>query len=231
MIISIVSEMDTRTVLYSLMQVIHRYGRVCVISTNKYLSRLIDGTFEDDFCGIHIIIAKTEEDISNFDFGAYDYVIVDGVVIKNADKIIAVVGHKVSLNFGYELEALVDHEDFNLLKCGDRPKAVTTKKNSKTTNSSDDNDNHENDWAKDVSAQEKLSELFSVKKSEWIPFMSSADFEMLEGEHKWSTINKTMYSRIYDIIGANLGIDKYTYMKGGSIKDENGDCFDSISVW
>ncbi len=230
MIISIISEMDTRTVIYALMQTLHRYGRVCVISSNKYLSRLIDGTFEDDFCGIHVVVVNSDEDISSFDFDTYDYTIVDGVVVQGADRIIAVVGHKVSLTFGYELEAVVGNDNFHLIKCGMKPKTAPVKK-SKDKTTEAEVDDHENDWAKDISTQQKLSDLFMSKKSEWIPFMSLTEMENLEGEHKWSLINKVAYKRFYEIIGASLGIDEYTYLKGGGMKDEDGDSVDSISVW
>lgn len=232
MVISVLSEMDTRTVIYALMQTLHRYGRVCVISTNKYLSRLINGAYEDDFAGIHIVVVKSDEDISDFEFDAYDYVITDGVMVGNADRVIGVVGHKVSLNFGYELESVVDHENFHLIKCGSKPTAKSApSKSKKSKGDAEVVDEHENDWAKSISTQQKLSDMFAAKKSEWIPFMSLADMENLEGEHVWSPINKIAYRRFYEIIGSSLGIDEYTYLKGGGMSDENGDCVDSISVW
>lgn len=106
--LSIMGEIDTRVFLYPLMRCLRDFGTVCVITSNKQLSRLIEGEYEGEFRNYHIVISESgslEETLLEFnvDEGAYDNIIYDNCGATEFDVLFVPLGSYSSDSFLEEI--------------------------------------------------------------------------------------------------------------------------------
>lgn len=214
--ICIVSEMDSRIIIYPMMQILSKFGKVAVVSPKRSMRRLLDGDTVGEFCGIAFDLDRDEE----HEIPEADYVIVDGAHTEDADLIIGVVGAAISENFAYDLEVLIENPTMHVLKFG---KPLPAPKNAPKKKKSPEEEVPE--YSTQLSMEEKLVKLLTERKSKWIPLISIEDVEMLEAIHKWPKINTVLASELFRIIGNKLAADEHVFMKEASRQNE-----DSIDI-
>lgn len=200
--ISIVSEMDSRVLIYPLMQILSRFGSVTVISSNRSMRRLIDGDTAGEFAGIQFDL---DDEVSPADT---DYVILDNQGMDTADLIIGVVGAAISEQFAYDLEVIIDNPNTHILKFG-KPVPAPANKGGKKKEETEAIP----ELATQLSMEEKLIKVLTGRKSKWIPILGIEDVENMESLHQWPKYNQALAGEIFRIFGKSLCVDEHVFMK------------------
>ena len=200
--ISIVSEMDSRVLIYPLMQILSRFGSVSVVSNNRSMRRLIDGDTSGEFAGIQFDLDEGDT------YPEADYNILDNLGMDTADVIIGVVGAAISEQFAYDLEVIIDNPNTHILKFG-KPVPVPANKGGKKKVEEEPIP----ELATQLSMEEKLIRALTGRKSKWIPILGIEDVESMESLHQWPKYNQALAGEVYRIFGKNLCVDEHVFMK------------------
>ena len=253
--IAIISEMDSRVLLYPLIQVLKRYGRVAVISDNRHITRLIDSEQEGGFCGIDIFYCEDTWDDEDVIVG-YDWVVFDNVARANAWRTIIPISSVVSLNFVSDLMYMIEDESTHILKFG-APSAQATKKQAnkkpekkpkakkgeealaeeetvavEETAESKLNLRVEAEekpvWITEMSESEKVEEELFRRKAKWLPMLASDAIEKLEGEHVWPKIVPAICSELYRVLGTALCAEERQLIREVQTPDESGSNLNAV---
>lgn len=121
--ISIKSEIDSRVLLYPLMRCLVPLGNILIVSSNRMVSRLIDGEFDGEFRNFRILIdteGATDDvlDMANVSPDEYTFVVYDNVGITEQDKLLIPIGHKVSEIFEGDMMLLGEDQNTHILRFG-----------------------------------------------------------------------------------------------------------------
>lgn len=212
--ISVISEMDSRVVIYPMMQILSKFGKVSVVSPKRSMRRLIDGDTHGEFCGIMFDLeGNVDEEIETA-----DYVIYDGTAADEADLIIATVGAAISEQYAYDLEVLVTNPIVHILKFG---KALPAPKNNVKKDKKAVEEEVIPELSTQLSMEERLIKALSDRKSKWIPIIGIEEVENLEALHKWPKTNQVLASELFRIIGKALAADEHVFMKEVQRPNEN----------
>ena len=208
--IAIISEMDSRNMIYPAMQILSHFGKVGVVSTRRSLRRLIDGDNVGTFCGIEI---DTDDDPSSVPEA--DYVLYDNTGVDKADLIIAVVGAAISEQFAYDLELIIQNPAAHVLKFGKPvPQKNAPKEKKKPGEETPE-------FATQLTMEEQLIRVLTSKKSKWLPIITTDELENLEALHKWPKLNMPLAQELFRIIGTQLCPDEHMFMKEVQTPNEN----------
>lgn len=121
MIINIIGDCDKRAVLYTVMKVCQTLGDVLLVSNNTRLMRL-SNTRENYGHYQNTMIAITQDGIDDFfedfeyDLEDFEYVIVDNIVLAEADLVLYVEGLLPSESEMDTLEYIEDYKTIKLYK-------------------------------------------------------------------------------------------------------------------
>lgn len=116
MVIVIKSEMDSRVVLYPLMKACSVYGSVLVMTSNKYVRRVIDDQEYSTFKNIAVLVDETgaTDDICqtyHIAMDEYDYIIMDNMGVTEYDKLIVLFGQKASESFDADIKLYKEQDN------------------------------------------------------------------------------------------------------------------------
>lgn len=230
MYISIKAEMDTRPMLYPLIACLRFYGSVCVISSNRILSRLIEDDISGGFRNIRVIIDEDGASDSIFEeygIGAedYDFIILDNVSVIDYDIFIMCVGSGNTDLFDDELIETLKEDNPNIwiVHFGSKEPAIIkdvkskhSKKQSKEAN--DDNYRPEDKFKLEEEERDRKRQQAKVLKGVFPTFQ---DIELLEGEFKFAQVNSKMIDTIYSMIKNFINVDSIQFRKAVMTKDES----------
>lgn len=121
--ISIKSEIDSRCVLYPMMRCLLPLGNVLIVTSNRLLTRLVDGEYNGRYRNFHIVIdtdGATDEALEDMGISPeeYNYVIYDNVGVIEQDKLIIAIGSIVSEEFEQEMYYLGEDKDTHIVRYG-----------------------------------------------------------------------------------------------------------------
>lgn len=121
--ISIKSEIDSRVILYPLMRCIKPLGNCLVITSNKQVTRLVDGDYEGDFRNFHVMVdvdGGTDELLKDASISPedYTYVIYDNVGVVEQDVLIIPIGPIVSEIFESDMMYLGEDKNTHIIRFG-----------------------------------------------------------------------------------------------------------------
>ena len=117
MVINLIGDTDKRPVLYTIMKVCQMLGDVLLVTNSSRLIRLSDTHESMGHCQ-NVMIAVTQEGIDDFwssfpyEVSDFEYVIVDNIIIADADVTIHVQGMASS---DYEQDALAYLENYEII--------------------------------------------------------------------------------------------------------------------
>lgn len=215
--ISVISEMDSRALIYPMMQILSKFGKVSVISPKRSMRRLIDGDTVGEFCGISFDLdGSADEEVLSA-----DYIINDGGGSDEADLIVAVVGAAISEQYAYDLEVLVANPITHILKFG---KPLPAPKNAPKKDKKAAADEVIPELSTQLSMEERLVKTLTDRKSKWIPIIGIEEMENLEALHKWPKTNVALAGELFRIIGKSLSADEHVFMK--EVQRPNEDSID-----
>lgn len=243
MIISIKSEIDSRCVLYPLMKACYQYGTVAVITSNKFVKRLIDDKEFNTFRNIDIYYDElgASDDVyraNGIDKLDFDFIILDNMGVSEYDRCICLFGSKQSEIFMEDKKLMEESEDvskivfveFGNSKSSSRDTRTEEKKSKPSRNRGNNGAQQtqdENVVPEGYDPAEKFRSMVKTEKRKEViifkaPFPSLADFEMVEGLGKFYNMPDKLIPVFYEIFGKKLNIVDNEFRKGLKKVDESG---------
>lgn len=225
--IMIKSELDSRPLLYPLMRSLFNHGSILVITTNKYLTRLIDGELEGGFRNVRIIVdsdgavddIRQEYGIAPGDF---DFEILDNVGAVDYDLLMVPISNHISDTFRYEIEPLLDLDTTAVIRFGQKSKSSGSKapsKRSKPTEEEQANYNPLSKWRR-KSEEDIIIEKLSGD-GQWATFPTFQDIETLESTYIFYPVERNLAMILHKVLGPYLNIDERFFVKEVTSKDES----------
>lgn len=233
--IAILSEVDSRLLLYPLMRVLEPFGSLVVVTSNRQLCRLIDGMFEGEWRNIKIIVdtqgALDETlEIHGVDDSDYDFMILDNVGAISYDKILVPLGEAHSIVFDEDLHAMEEDANVFFVQFGKAQKKLALPKeklNPKmkldtkrimrkeakadvVVDASSPTEEPETKWEKQQVEQGKPSIRKSIPS---VPFPSYQRIEEVEANHVFSMVENNLIKALYDIFKEDLSISQQDFTK------------------
>lgn len=225
--ILIKSEMDSRPLLYPLMRCLLNHGSIVVITTNKYLTRLIDNELEGGFRNIRIIfdergaIDETYKDYGIVE-GDFDFEIIDNAGATEYDYLLIPISNRVSETFRDDIEPVLDIPTTAVIRFGKKestPKEKIKKKKGIVVEHEDTAYTPESKWQQRT-ADEVIVEKLSGTGT-WVPFPTFQDVELLEGQHKFYVMDRSIAVELHNILGLALNVEQRYFIKEVMTKDES----------
>lgn len=228
MIIAIKSEIDSRVMLYPLMHALDLYGKILVVTENKYVRRLIDDQEFSTYRNTTIIIDETGATDTAFetygvDKSEYDFIILDNMGVTEYDRCIWLFGSKQSEHFMEDKEYLEKYEDVNnitFVQFGKVAKLTGMKETdgkklnkpaSKKKDSSEVPDGYDPaEKFKDKVVTEKLKSV-AVHN---LDFPTFEDIEKVEGTKQFYNLSEKMIECIYSIVKPYVNVAANDFRKG-----------------
>ena len=92
MFICIKSEIDSRPLLYPLMRTLWNYGSILLVTSNRFVNRLIDDAETNNFRNATIVIdtdGATDDIMEDYGYAPtdFDFVILDNMGVTDCDEI------------------------------------------------------------------------------------------------------------------------------------------------
>lgn len=238
MIIAIRSEMDSRPLTYQLLRVLKDYGKVCFISDNKQVRRLLDSE-EDGACrNIRVIYDESGATDTVFEeYGIvpseYDYLILDNMGATEYDILLVPVGEVVTDEFQFDIDELKKDANTRFLQFGKaakkeaKPKAPRQsperKPRPKRGEPEPEQPVEEDDYdpASKFEIEISIDEEYNVsERSYGCEFPAYQDIEDMEAKHIFPKVGPKMAEAIYDMFKNQLGIEKRMFLKAVSAPDK-----------
>ena len=232
--ICIKSETDSRIFLYPLIKVLSNYGTVCVYSSNRMLTRLIENDMEGGFKNIRIMVS-TEADLDackesdEWYKGKYDFCIYDNMNIQSYDILICLVTNRLSETYVQDLTYLITDPKVHIIKFG-APAPITKDKNEKPKKETkpkggaveeDFDDTEFNKWHVEKTDEELLTEALSNRETKWCKFPSLESIDQMESRHIMLTPDDGLIKELFRLFGEKLNVDERMFTKGARVKDES----------
>lgn len=240
--ISIKSEMDSRLVLYPLMRCLLPLGETLIVTSNRLVSRLIDGEYNGMIRTFHILVdveGATDEALRDAGLSPeqFNFVIYDNVGVVEQDKLVIPIGPVVSSSFETEMMYLGEDRNTHIMKFGkpypqykklqskSKPK-LPLKKEKKVDKTSDLTDEELDYQAKMKFKPEKEDVADKLKKIPNMEFIKIEDIEFFESTKIFPLVNKNFIKFFYTILQKDINISEPNYMREVSRKDESSGSFD-----
>lgn len=232
MVISIKSEMDSRPLLYPLIKSLLPYGSLCVISSNRSVSRLYDDNLSvenNGFKNITLIVRDSdctadeiyeEYGINTEDF---DYIIVDNMAVIEYDLVLVALGSYHTLEFDEDIKLMRLEYNVRFFQFGKPIKGKKTKEKQKTKV---DVDTPEKKFSlsSEEEALKSLSErVFTATFPTW------EDIDKLESTHVFYTVPNDLATGIYEVFKDKLAVDKMNFTKRLNVVEAENAYFNYIT--
>lgn len=226
--IMIKSELDSRTLLYPLMRSLFNHGSILVISSNRLLTRLIDGELEGGFRNVRIIVDSSESaDHVYEEYGIapndYDFEILDNVGAIDYDLMLVPISNKISEMFTADITPVLDLPTTNVIRFGTKgkqqSKQAPKRKGGAPTEEEINDYNPLSKWAK-KSEQDIIIEKLSGD-GQWAPFPTFQDIETLESTYIFYPVDRTLALILHKILQPYLNVDERYFVKEVTAKDES----------
>lgn len=225
--IMIKSEMDSRPLLYPLMRCLLNHGSILVITTSRYVARLIDNELEGGFRNIRIIVDEDGAVDDIYDeygvaVGDYDYEILDNVGAVEYDLLLVPISSRVSDTFRMDIEPVLDLPSTVIMHLGVKPKTESKKSSAskkKVEVAADDSSYDPTSKWRRKTEEEVIIEKLSGD-GQWSPLPSLQDIETLEASRIFYTVDRTLASQIYKALTGYLNIEERIFIKEVTMKDE-----------
>lgn len=238
--ISIKSEIDSRVVLYPIMRCLKPLGNILIVTSNKIVSRLIDGEYEGDFRNFHIMIDETgatDELLEDAGINTDDYtfVVYDNVGVLEQDKLLIPIGPIVSEVFNSEMLYLGEDRNTHIIRFGTpikqkvAPKKKTkeeikaekeAKKKSKST--PEVSEDELDDLVKSKFQPKKKDVLEELKKLPSMQFPKFDDIELFESYHKFYNIDKNFIKFFYTVFKDYITVKEPYFIREVTKPDASG---------
>lgn len=234
--IMIKSEMDSRILLYPLMRSLFNHGTILVITTNKYLTRLIDGELEGGFRNIRIIVDDDGAVDSIYEEygiapGDFDFEILDNVGAVDYDILLVPVSNRISEEFVGDVEPALELPNTSIIHFGKKQKPEKKKpekKSKETVGAVQEEYDPASKWKRKTEDEiivEKLS-----GNGIWSPFPSYQDIEQLESTHVFYTVERTLAQQIYKVLANYINVDERLFTKEVSTSDTSSGHISGTSI-
>lgn len=237
MVIAIKSEMDSRVVLYPLMKACNTFGSVIVLSSNRYVKRMIDDQEYSTFKNIAILVDETgatDEICEAYDIvlDEYDYVIMDNIGVTEYDKLLVLFGQKSSDSFEEDIQLYKsqdNNENIFFLQYGGKGKAATKERAPKEDKAERrlKKSNKDNGIPDDYDPEQKFKDMVIEEKKKKIKEfdVSLPKFEMiekLEGLGQFEAVDEKLSAIFYELFGGELNIQYNLFRKEIRQTNESG---------
>lgn len=231
MVIAVKSEIDSRILVYPLMKACKTYGSVLVVSSNKYLKRLIDDEDFSTFRNMSVLIdtsGASDELYQEYgiNFEDFDFVILDNMGVTDYDKCVCLFGSRQSSLFEEDKKLLEESDEVDkivFVQFGtgtSKSKAKPEKKSRERKNEgvdSDDNSYNPADKFRNRIEAEKKKNVTTYTAS----FPTFEDIERVEGAGRFYKVDDKMISILYNVLNDNLHIEMIEFRKGVRMPDED----------
>jgi len=233
MIIAIKSEMDSRPLLYPLLRALHKHGSICLLSSNRIVSRLIEDDDNGGFRNIRVIVDEDgatdtvyqEYGINQNDF---DFIILDNMGSVEYDLLLVPVGLVTTEEFQADIDLLKREANSRFIQFGKggksrkaskptKPIKSNNQRRGKHEESEEDDDNPADQFKVEIS----LDEEFKVGER-WYncSYPTWEDIEKMEALYKFPIPSAELITALYDIFKIQIGLDKRTFEKEMKIEDK-----------
>lgn len=236
--ISIKSEIDSRVLLYPLMRCLKPLGNILVVTSNRQVSRLIDGDFEGDFRNFHIMVdfeGATDEllEEAGISPNEYTYVLYDNVGIVEQDKLIIPIGPVVSESFESEMMYLGEDKNTHILRFGTPIKSKAKKskeeiqqeREAKKAKSELTEEEMEMEVKKKFQPK-KVDVSAKLKKLPNLTFPKFEDIEMFESNKQFFDIDRNLIKFFYAVFQDYIGIKEPNFVREVTRKDARSSSFE-----
>ena len=238
--IAIHSEMDSRVLLYPLMQILYHYGSIAVISNNKYVKRLIEGEYTGTINNISIFYdedATADELCEELGIARddYDFVIYDNSAESYADLYLIPIGSEMTESFSMQIDGIRDNDNVTVIEFGTKKgkkaqpkkepkeKKPAAKKKKKTPEEleAEKAAKEEAKWASydpskkfDDQRESREERLSKQRATVTVPMPSFDMIESFEGDHTFVEPPTQLVSIMYEKLKDTLGVDRRNFEKG-----------------
>lgn len=222
--IQIKSELDSRPLLYPLIRSLFNHGSILVISSNRCVSRLIDGELEGGFRNVRIIVDETgsaDDVYSDYGIapGDYDFEILDNVGAIEYDLLLVPVSNRISEGFRMNIEPALDLPNTSIIHFGRKSKPEKPSGKRRTT------EEPVGDYDPTAKWRRKTDEEVIIEKLSgngiWSPFPSFQDIEQLESLHLFYQVERTLVQQLYKVLSAYINVDERYFTKEVTSRDES----------
>lgn len=227
--IAIKSEIDSRSLLYPLMRCLKPLGNILIITSNKQVSRLIDGDFDGHFRNFHILIdieGATDDALENAGISVdqYSYVVYDNVGIIGQDKLIIPIGPIISEAFEEEMMYLGEDKNTHIMRFGrpaKKPRIPKSKEQKELEAQSRKSGSRNKELSEDEISDagsfkfkpKKEDITAKLRKLPNLQFPKLEDFEMFESDKKFFKIDANFIKFFYTIFQTKIGIKEPNFVR------------------
>lgn len=225
--ICIKSEIDSRVVLYPLLQALRNYGSIAVLSSNKQVRRLIEDEELSVCRDITIIVdekAGRDEmyEDNNFQEDKYDFIILDNIGSVDYDIMLIPLGAMSSEGFDEDVQLMIESEDSTkiyILQFGKSlkkaPKKESKPQKGNVIVSDDDYDPAQKFRDKQVDNSPIVKgQLFNLS------YPTFESIEQMEGEHRFPSLDDSACKAFFTIFKDLIQSDSNNFRKVAQKKDE-----------
>lgn len=233
--ISIKSEIDSRSILYPLMRCLRPLGNILIITSNKQVSRLIDGDYDGHFRNFHILVdveGATDETLENAGISPteYSYVVYDNVGVVEQDKLIIPIGPIISEAFEAEMMYLGEDKNTHILRYGRAIKKAPVRKTKeqrqeealarKAANNNSELSEEEISNAASMKFKPKKEDItVKLRKLPNLQFPKLEDFELFESNKQFFDIDRNFIKFFFTIFQTKIGIKEPNFVREVTRKD------------
>lgn len=253
--ISIMSETDSRVLVYPLIKCLYNYGTIALLTSNAMMSRLIENELEGGFKNVRVIVdvnadleAAKEAD-GDFHRTKYDFIIYDNMGAIDYDLLITVVTNRITDQYVNDILYCIDDERTHIIKMGtpaQRPKAEKAPKQPKPkkgevapvtpetvvdTLNEGEGDEEFNKWVTIKTEEDILREKLQDRKAVWCKFPSWDDIEKMEARGQMLTPDDSFIKEMHRLFEKWVNVDQRMFLKGARVKDESSSNFSGTDVW
>lgn len=240
--ITIKSEMDSRVLLYPLMRFLAPLGSCLIITSNTFVSRIIEGEHEGDFKNFKILLdleGATDDILSEYGINIEDFstVVYDNVSVVEQDYLLIPIGPYVSEAFEEEMLMLGRDETTHIIKFGKdiksrvkQEKAVPTSapkaKKQKGKPELSEDDELERALQLEIAAVNKfkgkeIDVRADIRKLPNMKMPTYEEWEKLEGQQVFADIDKNIFKMFFGIFKDIVAYKEPMYLREVNRKDAN----------
>lgn len=217
--IAIHSEMDSRILLYPLIQCLYHYGSIGVFSNNPYVRRMTDGEYTNTVNNVTLFYDQeaTSDEMREYNGVSsddYDFLIYDNCGESGADLYLIPTYGEMSSKFEASIDAIREDPNVIVIQYG-RPALSTKSSLGLATKKAAVDPLIGFDPAKKFNekrdSKEKQHER--QKSAVCVPMPSFDMVEKFEGMHVFPEPNTKLISILYPALKATINVDKRNFEK------------------
>lgn len=207
-------------------------GSCLIITSNIFVSRLINGDYEGDFKNFKILVdteGATDEllDACEINLSDFSIIIYDNVAVVDQDYMLMPIGAYVSQNFKDDLIHLGKENTTHFVKFG-KPVKVKKQKDEKKDNLEKTKDLEQ--AAKDKFKGTEVDIRANIKKLPNMKFPSTELFEKMESEHIFTEMDKNLFKLFFGIFTDIISVKEPMYLREVMEKDENSSSIEPFAT-